>query len=352
MTRRGVAGLAALVVLAVVWPQIIGSGQLFFWDTAVIAVLFATSVNLLFGSAGIPSFGQAAFYGVGAYAVAKVAGHAWPVPAALVLAVVVGGVVAFATSLLTWRTAGLAFAMLTLAIAQALYTLVEKVNWLGGYNGLPGITAPSLWGINFFNQANLWYLDVVWVALGLLAFWRIRRSPFGHTLNAIRQDPRRAAFLGVNVRAYRAVAFTLAGCGAGLAGGLFAYTNQIVSPASLYWTESATPIIMLLLGGISYFWGPAVGAILLSALLNYLDQVTTSYLFYIGILLLVVLLLLPQGILSVPATLQRLLHRNRDGPLGPRRRGLADAVGGLGPEPPGDLATPLVPEPTDSASTS
>lgn len=351
MTRRGVAGLAALVVLAVVWPQVIGSGQLFFWDTAIIAVLFATSVNLLFGSAGIPSFGQAAFYGVGAYTVAKVAGHAWPVPAALALAVVVGGVVAFATSLITWRTTGLAFAMLTLALAQALYTLVEKVNWLGGYNGLPGISAPSLWGVNFFNQANLWYLNVVWVALGLLAFWRIRRSPFGHTLNAIRQDPQRAAFLGVNVRAYRAVAFTLAGCGAGLAGGLFAYTNQIVSPASLYWTESATPIIMLLLGGMAYFWGPAVGAILLSALLNYLDQVTTSYLFYIGILLLAVLLLLPQGVLSVPTVVQGLLHRNRDGPgPGGGRRRLAVAMR-LASEPRDHAPAPLAPERTDTAST-
>jgi branched-chain amino acid transport system permease protein len=334
-----------------VWPKAVGSGQLFFWDTAVIAVLFATSVNLLFGSGGIPSFGQAAFYGVGGYTVAKLAGHAWPVPAGLVLAVVAGGVFAFATSLLTWRTTGLAFAMLTLAVAQALYTLVEKVNWLGGYNGLPGIAAPSLWGISFFNQTNLWYLDVFCVAVGMLAFWRIRKSPFGYTLNAIRQDPRRAAFLGVNVRAYRAVAFVLAGCGAGLAGGLSAYTNQIVSPTNLYWTESALPIIMLLLGGISYFWGPAVGAILLSALLNYLDQITTLYILYLGLLLLVVLLLLPQGLLSVPATVKNLLKRNGDSgsDLGHRPPAVVDA---LASEPSDGVAISLAPQQTDTASTS
>lgn len=322
--RRNVAGLGALVVVVAIWPHLIGSGQLFFWDTAIIAVLFATSVNLLFGSAGIPSFGQTAFYGVGAYTVAQVAGHTWPAPAALVLAVVLSGVVAFATSLITWRTTGLAFAMLTLAIAQAIYTLVVKVNWLGGYNGIPGITLPPLWGLNFFNAANLWYFNAVWVALGLAAFWRIRRSPFGHTLNAIRQDPVRAAFLGVNVRAYRAAAFTLAGCGAGLAGGLFAYTNQIVAPSNLYWTESATPIIMLLLGGIAYFWGPAVGAVLLAGLLNFLDQVTTSYLFYIGILLLVVLLVLPQGVLSIPTVVHDLRHRTRGGP---GRRSVVSVLG-------------------------
>lgn len=346
LRRRDLAGLAVLVVLVAIWPRVISSGQLFFWNTTIIAVLFATSVNLLFGSAGIPSFGQAAFYGIGAYTVAKVAGDSWPAPAALVLAVAVGGVVAFATSLITWRTTGLAFAMLTLAIAQAIYTLVVKVNWLGGYNGIPGISLPSLWGINFLNAANLWYFNAIWVAVGLAGFWRIRRSPFGHTLNAIRQDPVRAAFLGVNVRAYRAVAFTLAGCGAGLAGGLFAYTNQIVAPSNLYWTESATPIIMLLLGGIAYFWGPAVGAVLLSALLNYLNQVTTSYLFYIGILLLVVLLVLPQGVLSIPTVVRDFRHRT---PGGSGRRSVASVLG-LASVPPDLVPAPLPGEQSERAT--
>lgn len=320
-SRRGAPAilLALLAVLVVAWPHLIGSGQLFFWDTTIIAVLFATSVNLLFGSAGIPSFGQAAFYGVGAYTVAEVTGHAWPAPAALALAVVLGGGVALATSLITWRATGLAFSMLTLAIAQGLYTLVVQTNSLGGYNGIPGIPAPSLAGINFYNPSSFWYFTAAAVAIGMLAFWQIRRSPFGHTLNAIRQDPVRASFLGINVRAYRAAAFTLAGCGAGLAGGLLAYANEIVSPSNLYWTESATPLIMLLLGGMAYFWGPAVGAILLSALLFYLNQVTTSFLLYVGLLLLAVLILLPQGILSLPAALGRLRER-----LSPGRR---DQVG-------------------------
>lgn len=335
---RAAVLLVVAAVLVIAWPRLLGSSALFFWDTTAISVLFATSVSLLFGGAGIPSFGQAAFYGAGAYAVAEVAAHSWPVPLALLLGVVVAGVLAFLTSLITWRATGLAFAMLTLAIAQAIYTLVVKVDWLGGYNGIPGISAPALAGINFYDPANVWYLDVIFVAIGMLAFWRVRHSPFGHILNSIREDPVRAAFLGVNIRAYRAAAFTIAGCGAGLAGGLFAYANQVVTPDSLYWTQSATPIIMILLGGITYYWGPAVGAVLLSALLNYLTQATTSYLLYIGLLLLVVLMVIPQGVLSLPSALTGLRSRRRAG-AGPRA---AASASGLAPATasPGTVASP------------
>lgn len=334
--QSSLGGLLLLAVLVAVWPRILGSGQLFFWDTTIIAVLFATSVNLLLGSAGIPSFGQAAFYGVGAYTVAKVAGHGWPVPLALLLSVALAGVVAFVTAFVTWRTTGLAFAMLTLAIAQAMYTLVVKTSWLGGYNGMPGIAARNLGPFNFFNPADVWYFNAICVAIGLLVFWRVTRSPFGHTLNSIREDPLRASFLGVNVRAYRAVAFTIAGCGAGLAGGLFAYTNQIVVPGNLYWTESATPIIMLLLGGIAYFWGPAVGAVLLSILLHYLNQVTTSYLFYVGLLLLIVLMVLPQGVLSLPTVVRNLGSRRQKPPGG---RTVGTVVGLTAPPAGADAVT-------------
>lgn len=335
---RTAVGLLVIAVLVIAWPHLLGSGSLFFWETTVISVLFATSVNLLFGSAGIPSFGQAAFFGAGAYTVAEAASRSWPVPLALVLGVAVAGALAFVTSLITWRATGLAFAMLTLAIAQAIYTLVVKANWLGGYNGIPGISAPALGGINFYNPANLWYLDVVCVAIGMLIFWRVTHSPFGHILNSIREDPVRATFLGVNVRAYRAVAFTIAGCGAGLAGGLFAYVNQVVTSNTLYWSQSATPIIMLLLGGIAYYWGPAVGAVLLSALLNYLTQATTSYLLYIGLLLLVVLMVMPQGVLSLP-TVVRDLRSHRRGGMGPRAVARAAGLAPIGSSP-GAAAVP------------
>jgi len=182
-------GLVVLVGAVIALPRAVGTGPLFFWTTAIIAVLFATTVNLLFGVADIPSFGQAGFYGAGAYTVAMLAPHNVSAPLALLAGIAVAAGAAFLTSLITWRAAGLAFAMLTLAIAQAMYTLVVKTSALGGYNGLPNITPPPLGPINLLNETDLWYFTAVCVALGLLAFWQIGRSPFGHALRSIRENP-------------------------------------------------------------------------------------------------------------------------------------------------------------------
>lgn len=310
------SGIVVFVVLAAVIPFVVGSGNLFFWTTVLIAVLFASSVNLLFGVADIPSFGQAAFFGAGGYAVALLAGHHWSAPLALIVAVLIAGAVAAVTSILTWRATGLAFAMLTLAVAQALYTLTVKIGWLGGFNGLPGVVAPDLWGWKLSQPKPFWFFTVVCVAIGLAVLWQIGRSPFGHMLRSIRENSIRATYLGVNVRAYRAVAFTLAGAVAGLAGGLSVYANQIATANMLFWSQSALPIIMLLLGGRYHFWGPAVGAVILTWLVNDLSQHTSAYFFYIGLLLLVVLLLLPNGILGMPDLVRRRAARRRRAAVG------------------------------------
>lgn len=325
------AAVVALVVWVAALPHTSDSGIVFVWETAAVQVLFATSVNLLFGEAGIPSFGQAAFFGVGAYTVGLGVPHGWSPPLLLAAAVVCAGLAAGLTGLLTWRTTGLAFAMLTLAVAQGLYTLVIKTDALGGFNGLPGVTIEPVAGVDLTDPTTFWYFLAGCVALGVLFFWRVSRSPLGHTLRSIRQDEVRAAFLGVNVRAYRVLAFTLAGCGAGLAGGLFGYANQIVTPDALFWTGSATPIVMLLLGGMGYFLGPAVGAVLFTWLLHSLTEVTTSYLFVTGLLLLAVLLFLPRGLLSIPATLRELavrLSRHRSAGSGPASGSAAGPASG------------------------
>jgi branched-chain amino acid transport system permease protein len=303
--------LVVVVVFVVVLPQYVTIGDLYFWETAAVAVLFATSTNLLFGQAGIPSFGQAAFFAVGAYTAALAAQNDWPVVPALLLGIALAAAAAGVAGVLAWRVTGLAFSMLTLAISQSLYTIAIKNDTLGGFNGISGFSITSIAGIDVTDPGYLWYATAVIVALGCLAFWVITRSSFGQTLRCIRENPSRALFLGVNVRAYRALAFTLAGAGAGLAGGVSAYTSQVVTPNAAYWTESATPVIMLVLGGIGYFLGPAVGAIILTALLHKLTDITHAYILYVGLLLYAVLLFLPQGLLSLPRVIRSLGSRRR-----------------------------------------
>lgn len=315
LRRAGGAAIAVVVVLFVLLlPQFTTLGGLYFWETALVAVLFATSTNLLFGQAGIPSFGQAAFYAVGAYTAALAAQHHWPVLLALLVGTVLAAATAAVAGLLAWRVTGLAFSMLTLAISQVLYTVALKTTALGGYNGISGFSVTTIAGIDVTDPGWLWYAAVIIVALGVLAYWVIGRSAFGHTLRCIRENPARALFLGVNVRAYRALAFTLAGAGAGLAGGVLAYTSQVVTPDTAYWTQSATPVIMLVLGGIGYFFGPAVGAVILTALMNWLSDVTHAYILYVGALLYLLLMFLPQGVLSLPRVVGALVSRGHRAP--------------------------------------
>jgi branched-chain amino acid transport system permease protein len=291
-----IAVLAAALIGA---PFVLSSGLLFLAMSIAIAILFATSTNLLFGRAGVPSFGQAAFYGAGAYAVALFNGIDLALPLALAGGVLVAGLLAAVAALITYRLTGLAFSMITLAFSQVMYLIVVKTQALGGYDGIPGVVGPRLGPINPGNRTVLWFIVLITVVLAMWILRRVWYSPFGQTLYAIKSDPVRASYLGVGVRTYRSVAFVIAGCGAGLAGGLMAYASQIVTADMLAWTESAVPIIMLLLGGATYFWGPAVGAVLLSLALYYFNQVSNLYLLFVGVLLMLVLLLLPRGVLSI-----------------------------------------------------
>lgn len=293
---------AAILILVVLLPQFATAGQLFFADTVVVAIMFATSTNLLFGQAGIPSFGQAGFFGAGAYAAALAADRGAPVLLSLLLGTIVAALVGLLASLIAWRTTGLAFSMITLAFAQSLYSLAIRADFLGGYNGLAGFPMDTILGIDMSDPGYVWYFSAVVCAVVLAGYWVISRSALGHMLRAMKDDPVRTLFLGVNVRAYRALAFVLAAAGAGTAGALSAYINQVVTPDVLYWTSSATPIMMILLGGMGSFFGPAIGAVAFAGLDHYLSAWTNSYIFYVGVLLYAVLVFLPKGLVWLPAT--------------------------------------------------
>lgn len=296
----GPLAVAALVAAFVVALPLAGNrSQLFFWETVAVQVLFATSVNLLFGYANMASFGQAAFYGLGAYATAELARAGLPVMLVLPVATLAAAIAGLLVGAVATRASGVAFSMVTLAVGQGLYLVAFQSGLVGGENGIPGVL-PQGWTATAF-----WYLVVASTAVGLAAYHVVVHSPFGQTLVAIREDPKRAAFLGVDVRRLRIAAFVWAASGAGLAGSLMAYSSGTVTPDYLYWTQSGYPVIMALVGGMRVFWGPALGAFLITWLLRVLGQATPAYLFFVGLVLLAVLVFAPEGLLPLLGRLRR-----------------------------------------------
>jgi branched-chain amino acid transport system permease protein len=276
----------------------------------VILALFATSLNLLLGTTGLVTFGHAAYFAIGAYACALLM-KTWSVP--FPLAFVAGGIIAagFATmfGFFCVRLTKIYFAMLTLAFAQIVWAVCFKWNEVtGGEQGLPNVPYPELdWMeelplLDAFRVGDRFYLfALILVALAFAALRRLVLSPFGRVLTLIRDNPERAQFIGVNVRRYELAAFVVAGFFAGLSGALFGIFNRGVFPDFAFWTKSAEPLIMTILGGMGHFWGPAVGAAALILLNQQITSYTEYWPFVLGTVLVVLLFAFPGGIVGTLA---------------------------------------------------
>ena len=317
--RRG--PWVALVVLAALLVPALGSRYYTFVATDVaILALFAVSLNLLLGYTGLVSFGHAAYFGIGAYTTGILMKHggapfvlAWPAGGIL------AGLFALVFGFFCVRLTKIYFAMLTLAFAQIVWAICFKWNDVtGGEQGMPEIPYPDLaWMERLPVLADLRTSDyfhllaVVCVAACLLVLRRIVESPFGRMLTTIRENPERAEFIGVNVRRYQLIAFVLAGAFAGLAGALFGIFNRGVFPDFAYWPKSSEVLIMTILGGMAYFWGPAVGALVLLVLNQQILSYTQYWPFVLGTILIVLLFVFPGGIVGALDALRRRLRSPR-----------------------------------------
>ena len=236
-------------------------------------------------------------------------------PAAGVLA----GAAALGFGFFCVRLTRIYFAMLTLAFAQIVWAICFKWNEVtGGEQGMPEIPypnfdwIPSLPLVGGWRTAEYFYfLTLLMVALCLWLLRRIVGSPFGRMLTAIRENPERAEFIGVNVRGYELAAFVLAGAFAGLAGGLFGIFNRGVFPDFAYWTKSSEVLIMTLLGGMGTFYGPAIGALVLILLNQQIVAYTEYWPFVLGTVLVVLLFVFPGGIAGAIGAMARRLARPR-----------------------------------------
>jgi branched-chain amino acid transport system permease protein len=273
-----------------------------FWLFIAIEVLafalYAVSFNVLLGYGGMLSFGHAAFFGVGGYAAAillKKAGLPAMVAFALVplVALAVSALLALLIGFFSVQRSGIYFAMLTFAFQMLLYTIALKATGItGGDDGMTGLKPPGALG----RPIYYYYFALALVVPALYVLYRLVSSPFGFTLRALRANPRRVQYIGVNVRAHQLATFVVSGAFAGLAGGLFALSTGNVFPGWLNWTASATPIVMAVLGGVHTFLGPALGAAVYVVLEVLISGKTEYWPLAMGVIIVVLVLLMPEGL--------------------------------------------------------
>ena len=319
LPRRLPWTLIIFLILATV-PWLGSRYNVFLAEQIIIDALFAVSLNLLLGTTGLVSFGHVAYFGVGAY-VCGILMKTYGVPFALAFPAAGLGTAAFAlvSGFFCVRLIKLYFAMLTLAFSQIVWAICYKWNDVtGGDQGLPEIPYPHLdWmsavpGLADLSIGDRFYLlSLVLIAVSLAVLHRIVRSPFGRVLTAIRDNPERAAFIGVNVRAYQLAAFVVAGAFAGLAGALYGIFSRGVFADYVFWSKSAEVMIMTILGGMGYFWGPPVGAAALVWLNQEITDYTEYWSFVLGAILLLLLFAFPGGIVGGIDTLWTRLKNTR-----------------------------------------
>jgi branched-chain amino acid transport system permease protein len=285
--------LALLAALAVSWFGA-GANHSLLGNEIAIFALFALSLDLILGYAGIISLGHAAFFGTGAYAAALFAKHVMPDPL-VGLAVGIGAatLVGALSSVLVMRGSDLARLMITLGVAAILYELANKLSFTGGADGLQGVVMGPLLGrfeFDLYGRTAMAYSLVVLV-IGLLIARRIVASPFGWSLRAIRDNRLRAAAIGLNVDRRLGVVYTISAAMAGAAGALLAQTTGFASLDVLDFHRSADVMLMLVIGGAGWLWGGVLGAIAFKVLHDVLSAWTPQYwTFWLGLFLLVLVM--------------------------------------------------------------
>jgi branched-chain amino acid transport system permease protein len=271
------------------------SKMLILTEIAILA-LFAVSLDLVLGFAGIVSLGHAAFFGLGAYVAGLVALHyvAEPVTG-LVLAGLAAGILGFLTSFLILRGSDLTRLMTTLGIGLMMAELANQMAWLtGGADGLSGFSLNPIFGLfefDLFGKTGYVYCLVV-LFIGTMIMRRIAFSPFGLSLKAIKSNPMRAGMIAVPARKRIVTIYTIAAAFAGIAGALLAQTTSFVSPDVLAFHRSADVLMVLTIGGTGYLYGGVFGAVLFTLVKDWLSVVTPQYwMFWIGLILVVLVLI-------------------------------------------------------------
>jgi branched-chain amino acid transport system permease protein len=313
ITERHLALIAIWAVLVAVpfWLPLLG-GYTALAARVLVFGLAAMGLNMLLGFTGVLSFGHAAYFGLGAYGAGLTLRYlVHSTPLAMVAGTLFGGLAGTLFGLLIVRRRGVYFAMCTIAFGQLWYYLAYSWNdFTGGFDGLrdfhrePIAFGPFILDIEHSETSFYFFLLAIFaVAVALMGL--VLRSPFGRTLLAIRENERRARFLGIPVERHIWLSFSISCFFTALAGTLYALLNNFADPLALHYSLSGYFVIMAVMGGMRTFWGPLVGAAVFVMLQDYISSMTVNWMSFIGTIFILVVLFFPRGLLGMrrrPAT--------------------------------------------------
>jgi branched-chain amino acid transport system permease protein len=272
----------------------------------IVLALAAMGLNFLLGFTGVLSFGHAAYFGLGAYGVGMTIKYLVPSTLlGIVAGVLIGAVAAMIIGALIVRLRGVYFAMVTIAFGQVFFFIAFRWNSVtGGDDGLSGWKRQPLdLGIATIdilgNDKAFYYFALVLFAAAAAIMGLLLRSPFGRTLVAIRENERRARFLGIPVEWHIWLSFVISCVFVSLSGALYALLNNFADPRALRWDQSGDFVIMAVLGGMRSFWGPLIGAAIFVVLQDQVSSLTENWQSFIGLFFVLVVLFFPRGVLGI-----------------------------------------------------
>jgi branched-chain amino acid transport system permease protein len=302
MTRARVLGFAVLLIALLAFPAAFGRYPVKLLQEILIWGIYAMSLDLLMGYAGMVSFGHSAFFGVGGYVAALAltgsGGGAGGSVGALLLPAAAAALAALVIGFFATRVRGVYFIMLTLAFSQMLYAYAFQTSWLGAEDGINGVPRPALLGTPL-GDGYAFHVYVVAIAAGAALFlWRVVRSPFGHVLAGIHENEARMEAIGYPVRRYKLLAFVLGGTLAGLAGSLYAQFSGSMTPDALFWKTSGEGLLMVILGGTGTLGGAVLGAAAFILLQSLVSTYTERWMLILGAIFVLFVLFAPGGIVG------------------------------------------------------
>jgi len=296
---------APAFLLALFWPLVLAEYPLSLLNEAMIFAIYALGINVLLGYTGFVSIGHGMFLGFGGYGLAiGTLLLGLPTWAAVILTLIVTSVLSLLIGILCMRVSRIQFMVITLAISQMYYGLFVKLRITGGDDGMAGLPRPDLSALNIdiWDTTVFYYYVLAIFAIVLIVVRRMLQSPFGSVLVGRRENEKRMMALGYRVSIYKNLSFALSGTISGVAGLLLAQNIGFINPDIMGWEFSGEGLLMVIIGGSKYFFGPVVGAGMFVLIKEQLSAVTDDYIFFFGLFFILVVALFRDGITGFVVT--------------------------------------------------